>query len=64
MKVVIDTNSQQTDELWAFLSVSQENLAILPDYVLREDCSLHPSRRTGQGQKPVIAKRWPRQPTR
>jgi hypothetical protein len=36
LKVVIDTNSLQTDELWAFLSMSQHNLAILPDYVLME----------------------------
>lgn len=34
MKVVIDTNCLQTGELWAFLSLSRENLATLPDYVL------------------------------
>ena len=36
MKVVVDTNSLQTNELWAFQSLSKRNLAILPDYVLME----------------------------
>lgn len=36
MRVVIDTNRLQSEELWGFLAMSPDNLAILPDYVLRE----------------------------
>lgn len=36
MKVVIDTNRLQSHELWGFLAMSTENVAVLPDYVLME----------------------------
>ena len=36
MRVVIDTNRLQSEELWGFLRMSQHNIAVLPDYVLME----------------------------
>lgn len=36
MRVVIDTNALQSDELWAFLDLSPANIAVLPDYVVME----------------------------
>lgn len=36
MRVIIDTNRLQSEELWAFLKMSPDNLALLPDYVLME----------------------------
>lgn len=36
MRVVIDTNRMQSDELWAFLAMSQHNQAVLPDYLAME----------------------------
>lgn len=36
MKVIIDTNRLQSEELWGFLKMSPSNRALLPDYVLME----------------------------
>jgi hypothetical protein len=36
MKVVVDTNRLRSQELWGFLTMSPENLVVLPDYVLME----------------------------
>lgn len=36
MRVIIDTNRLQSEELWAFLAMSPDNRAVLPDYVLME----------------------------
>lgn len=36
MRVIIDTNRLQSEELWAFLKMSSSNQALLPDYVLME----------------------------
>ena len=36
MRVIIDTNRLQSEELWAFLAMSSDNRAVLPDYVLME----------------------------
>jgi hypothetical protein len=36
VKVVIDTNRLQSEELWGFLRMSPDNQAVLPDYVLME----------------------------
>jgi hypothetical protein len=36
LRVVIDTNRLRSEELWAFLAMSPDNRAVLPDYVLME----------------------------
>lgn len=36
MRLVIDTNRLQSEELWGFLRMSPDNQAVLPDYVLME----------------------------
>jgi hypothetical protein len=36
VRVVIDTNRLQSEELWGFLRMSPDNQAVLPDYVLME----------------------------
>jgi hypothetical protein len=57
--VVIDTNRLQSDELWAFLAMSPDNIAVLPDYVAME--SFKPASLEGLRTQFAILSRFPDQ---
>jgi hypothetical protein len=59
MRVVIDTNCLQSDELRAFLSASSDHKAVLPDYVLME--AYKPSRLDGLQAAFSVLSQFPRQ---
>lgn len=59
MRVVIDTNALQSDELWGFLDLSPANVAVLPDYVVME--AYKPGRLDGLQSAFAILRQFPGQ---
>jgi hypothetical protein len=57
VRVVIDTNRLQSQELWGFLAMAPGNVAVLPDYVLME--AFKPGRLDGLQAAVSILRRFP-----
>jgi hypothetical protein len=59
MRVIIDTNCLQSEELWAFLAMTPDNKAVLPDYVVME--AFKPRRWDGLRAAFSVLSKFPRQ---